>query len=385
MSVLFWLSIISLGLTLAVSLEIALGMKRMTYIKDVPPADSDDLPKVSIIIPACNEADTMEPALQSVLALDYPDLEIIVINDRSTDRTADVLKGMQHKHSRIKIHEITELPPGWMGKLHALQYGADHAKGEYLLFTDADIVFEKSTLRRAVGHVLKNRLDHLSMFFENKVAGGILNALFLDVGGGLLMLFKPWKAKDKKSKKFMGVGAFNMVKASAYGAIGGHSAFAMHPIDDIMLGKVLKERGFAQDCIIGEKFLQVKWYGTVRDLIDGVMKNTFAVYDFSVPGVLAGCTLIFVMNILPLWGVIITTGTTRLIFGAAVLFRLMSLAHGFSHLKMPLWNSVWGLVTPYINIYLSIKAAVLTLRHNGISWRGTHYSLDEMKKQGGLF
>jgi glycosyltransferase involved in cell wall biosynthesis len=381
---LFWLSIISLVLTLTVAIEVALGMKRMTHIKDVPPADADDLPRVSVIIPACNEADTIEPAMQSVLSLDYPDLEIIVINDRSTDRTGEVVREIQKRHPRIRLLEVTELPAGWMGKPHALQYGVDRATGEYLLFTDADIIFESSTLKRAVGHMLQNRLDHLSIFFENVVKGGILNGIFLDVGGSLLMLFKPWKAKDKKSRRFMGVGAFNMVRASVYRAIGGHATFSMHPIDDIMLGKLIKQRGFAQDCIIGERFIQVKWYGTVGDMIDGVMKNTFAVYNFNVLAVFAGCTLIFVMSILPLWGVFITTGLPRLIFAAAVLIRLISFANGFSYMKLPLWNAIWGLVTPYINIYMSVKATVVTLRNNGISWRGTHYSLDEMKSQKGL-
>ena len=385
MTLLFWLAILAFGLTLAANLEIAFGLKRMLHLSEIQPRQDGGLPGISIIIPACNEADTIEPALRSVLELDYPDLEIIVIDDRSTDGTGEVLARMQRKYPQLNFLKVTKLPNGWMGKAHALQHGAEKAAGEYFLFTDADIVMEKTTLRRAMHHMLQNRLDHLSLFFENIAAGGLLNSLFLDIGGGLLLLFKPWQAKDQKSSKFMGVGAFNLVRAEAYRAIGGHKSFAMHPIDDIMLGKRLKQNGFAQDCLLGDGFIQVRWYGTVKNLISGVMKNTFAIYDFSVPRVLIGCLLVLIMGILPVWGLVLATGVARLLFAATVITRLVSFAYGLRLAAVPFWQALWSLVTPYLNIYIAVKAAVITKRNNGITWRGTHYSLDDMKKGAGLF
>ncbi|MBW2671644.1 MAG: glycosyltransferase family 2 protein [Deltaproteobacteria bacterium] len=235
---LFWLAVIFLFLTIACTLDIALGMRRMTHIGNVPPIQQKNLPKVSVIIPACNEAATIEPALRSVLTMDYANLEVIVVNDRSTDETGTVLKRIQKEYPHLQIRQILHLPKGWLGKNHALQHGAGHAQGEYLLFTDADIIMEKTAVARGISHMLENRLDHMSMFFKNIAPGGLLNALFLDVGVGLLLLFKPWKAKDPNSKRYIGVGAFNLVKASAYKAISGHRSIALHPIDDIMLGKV---------------------------------------------------------------------------------------------------------------------------------------------------
>lgn len=385
MTLLFWLSLISLGLTLAIALEIALGIKKMTRVGDILPTPLDNPPPVSIIIPACNEAATIAPAMQSVLDLDYQNLEIIVVNDRSTDNTGEVLSQICRKHPQIKHYHVTDLPRGWLGKAHALQYGADRASGEYLLFTDADILFEKSTLTRAIRHVRQNQLDHLSIFFENIAPGGLLNGMLLDICGGLLLLFKPWKAKDKKSKRFMGVGAFNLVKTSAYREVDGHRSFSLHPIDDIMMGKVLKNRGFAQDCLLGHGFVQVKWYSSVRELINGIMKNSFAAYDFKVFYVLAGCLFIFVVSILPFWATFFTTGTTQLIFGAAVLSRLLAFTHGYSYLKFSPLNSFWALITPYLSFYMILKGMITTLKNGGINWRGTHYNLDDIKGQGRLY
>jgi len=379
MTLLFWLAVISLLLTVGCTLEIVLGMRRMTHIGDVPPIQQKNVPKVSVIIPACNEAATIGPALRSLLAMDYADLEVIVVNDRSTDETGAVLHGIQKEYPRLQTRQIFQLPKGWLGKNHALQNGAEHARGEYLLFTDADIIMEKTAVARAISHMLENRLDHVSMFFKNIAPGGLLNALFLDVGAGLMLLFKPWKAKDPNSRRYIGVGAFNLVKASAYSAIGGHRSIALHPIDDVMLGKVIKHHGLSQDCLLGHNFVQVKWYATVREFINGCMKNGFALYNYSVFKVLFGVLFVFTLNILPLWAFFFTSGITRGLFGAVIIIRILSYVHGFSNIGVNPWYSIWSVVTPYVNIYISIKAAIITTRNKGIVWRGTFYSLDELK------
>jgi glycosyltransferase involved in cell wall biosynthesis len=379
MDVIFWFGVLVLLFTLAITIEIVRGVQRMTPIGGVAPLARKNAPRVSIIIPARNEAATIEPALRSLLALDYPHLEIIVVNDRSTDSTGAVLARMQQDAPQLKVYHLSELPKGWLGKNHALQYGAERAHGQFLLFTDADVIMEKTTLSRALHHMIDNRLDHLSLFFENITPGGLLNGMILDVGGGLLLLFKPWKARDPKSRAFMGVGAFNLIRADVYRQVGMHRPVAMHPIDDIMLGKIIKRRGFRQDCARGAGFVSVHWYPTVGEMIDGVMKNTFALYNYSVVRAMLGLLMIFLLGILPVWGVLLTTGTPRVLFGLTVAVRLLSFASGFRTLgKNPLF-AFWSLVTPYLNFYITVKATVITLRNQGIFWRGTHYPLDELK------
>ena len=379
MLVFFWLAIISFFLTVVCTIGAALGMRQMIALDDVPRLQRENVPKVSVIIPACNEAATIEPALKSILAMDYANLEVITVNDRSVDRTGVVLKQIQKQYPGLQIFDISKLPEGWLGKNHALQHGAEKARGEYLLFTDADIIMEKSSLARAMNHMLENRLDHMSMFFKNIAPGGLLNALILDTGGVLLLLLKPWKAKDPNSNRYMGVGAFNLVKSTVYKAIDGHKTIAMHPIDDVMLGKMIKHSGFSQDCILGHNFIQAEWYVTVREFINGLMKNTFAFYNYNMANVLFGVLIVVIINILPLLAFFFTSGITRGLFGAAVMVRILSFANGFSKTGINPWYSIWSLVTPYVYLYITLKAAITTKINRGIIWRGTYYSLDKLK------
>lgn len=379
MHIFFWLAISSLFLTVFCIVEVSLGMRQMISLDDVSPLHLKNVPKVSVIIPACNEEKTIEPALKSILAQDYPDMEVIVVNDRSMDQTGAVIEKMQKQYSGLQIHSIFELPGGWLGKNHALQFGANQARGEYLLFTDADIIMERSSVARAMHHMLENKLDHMCMFFKSIAPGGLLNALVLDAGGGLMLLLKPWKAKNPKSKRYMGVGAFNLVKSDVYKAIDGHSTIAMHPIDDVMLGKLIKHSGFLQDCLLGHNFVQVRWYGTVREFIDGLMKNTFAFYNYNMVNVLFGVLLVAVLNILPLWAFFFTSGITRGLFAVSVLVRILSFAGGFSNTGITPWYSIWGLFSPYVYVYIVLKAALTTTINRGIVWRGTYYSLDELR------
>ncbi|MEW6426918.1 MAG: glycosyltransferase [Thermodesulfobacteriota bacterium] len=380
MSPLFWVGICCCAASLAITLEVMTGMRRMTRLRDVavPPAESG--PLVSIVIPACNEAATIEPALRSVLAMDYANREIIVVNDRSTDGTADVLARLAAEHPALRILHITDLPAGWLGKSHALQYGAERANGDYLLFTDADIIMERTTLSRAMHHVRTHGLEHLSILFEHIGGSGLLNALFLDICAALLLLYRPWLAKNPRSRQFMGVGAFNLVKTSAYRAIGRHRRIAMHPIDDIMLGKLLKRHGCRQDCLLGNGFVSVHWYETVGQCINGLMKNSFALYNYRLSGMAAGVLFVFFLGVLPPWAAVFADNTARLPFLAAVALRLLSFVNGFRETGGNPAYAAWSLATPYVAIYTSVTAAIRTIRHNGIDWRGTHYPLDELKR-----
>jgi glycosyltransferase involved in cell wall biosynthesis len=359
---------------------LVLGVRQLRTLGDIDSFTSRSSPVISIIVPACNEEDTIEPALRSLLRLDYENIEILVVNDRSTDNTGGVLQDIQKAHPELQVLTITELPEGWLGKNNALHQGALRAKGEYLLFTDADILFARSTLSRAVSLMAAEGLDHLSLIFKNIAKGALLNAMMVDAGGGLFFLFKPWKVRDPKSKYFMGVGAFNLVRKSVYRAIGGHTSIRMHPIDDLLLGKIIKQHGFKQDCLTAYDFVTVHWYGTTRQMIHGLMKNIFALYDFKILYAVIAVCMIFVLAILPLWLVFLSNGTLWNISILAVCIRLISTAYGAGVTGTTCKILPFSLITPYINVYIIVKGVIKTVVGRGIEWRGTHYPLDKLKK-----
>lgn len=380
MSILLFITALVLLCNLYAMAVVILGTRKMRGLGDIPPLAPEKQPRVSVIVPACNEEETIEPALRTLLALDYPPLELIVINDRSTDRTGEVLARLQQEHPRLRVKTITKLPAGWLGKTHALHQGAQLASGDYLLFTDADIHFEKTTLARAMTLMVQEGLDHLSLIFRNIARGLLLNAMMVDAGGGLYFLFKPWHARDLRRKNFMGVGAFNLVRKTAYQAVGGHERVRMHPIDDIMLGKVIKQRGFRQDCLSGYDFLQVRWYESPAKMIRGLMKNIFALFAFRVSFALATVLLACGLTVLPPWGALLLSGWPRLFCLLTVGVRFLSFAWGCRLTGTSLWTVPFGLLTPYLNIYIILRGMLITLVHDGIDWRGTHYPLAALRK-----
>jgi len=362
------------------ALDILLGTRKMRNLGDIEPLPEKKRPPVSVIVPARNEERTIRPALLSLLGLEYEPLEVIVINDRSTDGTGQVLNEIKKEYPQLIIHDIDELPAGWLGKNHALHQGARLAGGEFLLFTDADIHFEKSTVGRAMAVMVNEQVDHLALIFKNIARGRLLNAMMIDAGGGLFFLFKPWKASDPKSGRFVGVGAFNLLRTSVYRKIGGHERLKMHPIDDIMLGKIVKRSGFRQECLAGYDFLQVRWYDSPAAMINGLMKNIFALFNFRVLYGTAAILGICLVSILPLWGIFLTAGITRIFCALTVAVRLISATSGARLTKSAFGTVPFSLLTPYLNIYIIAKGMLQTLVNRGLVWRGTYYPLDRLRK-----
>src|SRR5947199_2314204 len=251
MGFLFLLALATLIAHVATAIQVYRGVRSIRSLRDLPPL-AGPLPRVSIIIPARNEERNLEEALRSILALDYDNLEIDVVDDRSTDRTGEILDRLAAVEPRLRVVHVRELPPGWLGKNHALWLGAEKATGDFLLFTDADVVFEPSALRRAVGAMVSDGLDHLTASPEI-ARPSVLFELFIGAFSLFFALFtKPWKVRDPRSPHHVGIGAFNLVRAAAYRAAGGHRAIAMRPDDDLKLGKLLKTRGFRSELVFGQ-------------------------------------------------------------------------------------------------------------------------------------
>jgi hypothetical protein len=187
-------------------------------------------------------------------------------------------------------------------------------------------------------------------------------------------------ARNSGNSWFVGIGAFNMVRRLVYQEIGGHEGIRMHPIDDLMLGKMIKQHGFFQDCLLAYDFVLVPWYDSVRTMINGLEKNMFALVHYRVWLVPVVLFAIIVPNILPVWGVIFGNNDVRIICFLAVGIRLAACFKGLRMQDLPWWYLPGFIITPYISCYIIMISVFVTKINGGINWRGQHYALAELRK-----
>lgn len=375
----FWLAVVTLVGLVATTLDFVIGNRRLCRLRNLPPAPNDSLPAVSVVIAARNEERNLEHALQSVLRLDFPGLEVIVVEDRSTDATGAILDRLADQHSQLRVIHVTELPTAWLGKCHALQTGAAQATGPWLLFTDADIVLAPAALRRAVAWAESQQLDHLAVAPHIQMPGTLLPMF----AGAFTVFFgmyaRPWKASDPQSRHHIGIGAFNLVRTAAYRAVGGHGAIALRPDDDLKLGKLLKQHGCRQAMALGDGFVTVEWYASVPELVRGLEKNSFAGVEYNLAAVVAVSVAQLVFVVWPFAALLLTGGATRGLNVALVALMAFLYADNAGFHRLPRWHWVGIPVTALLFQYIIWRAVILTLRRNGIDWRGTHYSLAQLK------
>lgn len=375
----FYLALVTLIIIASATIELLWGSRKIRALSQVNLPEHPPSTKVSLIFAARNEQRNLEKALNSYLNQDYPDLEIIAVDDRSTDQTADILDRMAADQSQLHVHHLSELPDGWLGKNHALHFAAQKATGDLLLFTDADIIMHPQTLSRAVQLLGQNNIDHLPIAPVPTVKPLLLQ-MFV---GTFLYYFtfftRPWWVPSPRSKMFIGIGAFNMIRKEVYEKIGTHRAIALRPDDDMKLGKLVKIHGFKSELAYGRDFLTVEWYSSLRQLIDGLMKNAFAGSDYSIWLTIASCFALFAWAIAPFAAVWFTSGATRWLnvsLIALLLIGYMDLAHQH-HQKR--WHALALPLTTLIFIYILARSMLLILVRGGLTWRDTFYPLADLK------
>jgi cellulose synthase/poly-beta-1,6-N-acetylglucosamine synthase-like glycosyltransferase len=355
--------------------DFAIGFRGMRRLRDIVPASQP--PSLSIVVAARNEARGIEPAIRSLLALDYPSLELFVVEDRSTDETGAILAALAREHPRLRLITITQLPEGWLGKNHALFAGAEQASGELLLFTDADVVFERTAVRRAVALLERNRLDHLAGIPDVEASGAPMNVFVAAFGVFFSAYSRPWKARDPRSACHIGIGAFNLVRASAYRAIGTHRAIAMRPDDDLKLGKLIKKHGLRQDVVLAGPLIVVEWYRSLREAIEGLTKNAFAGVDYSLLKVAAATLALLLINVWPFIGIFVTHGLARgLNAASAGLLAAIYVVSTTGWRRLSLFGYP---LAALLFTYIMWRSALLAVVSGRISWRGTSYSLAAMR------
>jgi glycosyltransferase involved in cell wall biosynthesis len=347
------------------------------------PVRASGNPRVSIIVPARNEESDIEQSLNRLLELDYDNYEVIAVNDRSTDRTGEIMESVASRaagrgHLRVIHHQ--ELPAGWLGKTHAMWTATNEASGEWLLFTDADVLFKGDAVRRALAYAEAQKADHVVLFprMVMKSPGEYMMIAFFQT----MFVFghRPWKVADPKSRDHMGVGAFNLIRRCVYESIGTYEALRMEVLDDMKLGKVVKNAGFAQRNVFGGDLISIRWANGAMGVVNNLTKNFFAVLSFQWPRTLISAFGLAFLNLMPFLGVWLAHGWERLPYAVA-LGSMFSIYLGMSWRSgVPAYYFLLHPVSTALFVYTLMRSMFHTLWNDGIVWRGTRYPLDELRK-----
>jgi glycosyltransferase involved in cell wall biosynthesis len=358
----------------------------MPSLPDISKPEWDRAPdyaknRVAMIVPARNEERAVERALRRLIALDYENNQVIAVDDRSTDRTGEIMDAVASEApNKLKVIHVRELPPGWMGKTHAMWTGASQTDSDWLLFTDADVMFRPDTLRRAVAYAEAENADHLVLFpkmIMKRFTEKMMIAFFQ-----LLFVFghRPWKVADPNAKDHMGVGAFNLVRRSAYESVGTYERLRMEVVDDMKLGKVIKNAGFRQRVVFGDDLIAIRWARGARGVINNLTKNFFAVMSFQTWRSLGSCLGMAILNLLPFVGVLIAHGWERVPYAIALASMFCLYSGIWRQGDIHPWYFFLHPVSSTLFIYIMLRSTLVTLWNNGVEWRGTRYPLEELRK-----
>jgi hypothetical protein len=374
------LSLLSLAAVvcwLIVAVTSAIGIRRMPDLGAADPPDGDEQqsPLVSVIIAARNESECIEATVRHVLAQRGIALEIVAVDDRSTDGTGHILDRLADADQRVRVLHVDHLPDGWVGKCHALHVGETHARGEWVLLSDADIRLAPDVIARALGAANRERADHVCLMPRQRNASLLGKASMLMLLMGMPDAFR----KANRDRQGAAFGAFNLVRADALREIGGHAALRMEIVDDHQLGRLLYRGGKRTRGYFAGRDVDMDLARTPAGLVHAIEKNAFAIARYNLPAV-AGLALVLGV---PLAGSVV--GPIRGgVVGVAAGVSFLSLAvPGVMLARRHGWPAAAGLLTPIGLLVVLVALAnstVRTVARGGVRWRDDFYRLDELRR-----
>jgi glycosyltransferase involved in cell wall biosynthesis len=337
-------------------------------------------PKVSIIVPARDEEAKIDAAMRSKLAIDYPQLELIAVDDRSQDATGVLLDRLAAADPRLSVVHLDSLADGWLGKSHAMHVAASRATGDYLLFTDADVFFAPNLLRKAVTMCESRGLDHLALAPRLESTGYFEKAVELYFVVMLCIASQPWLVRTGWRMSYVGVGAFNLVRRRAYTQCGGHTTIRLDVLDDVKLGKLIKQTGLKQDVLDAGEGVRVRWQDGYWGVVRGLEKNGFAIFDYSLVKLSVGTVFMSLASLFPYCAVILWPDLRGLGFLFAIVFIHGAAAFGAFRLGFGMSASLGLPVAAVTMIFTMWRSAYLTLVRQGVRWRDTFYPLSLLRE-----
>ncbi len=361
-----------------------LGLKRVPRLENLPEPDAVELQtlgRLSVVVAARNEEQHLEKALRSLAAQEHPDCEIIVVNDRSTDRTGEILDRLAAENpERIKPLHITELPEGWLGKCNALHQGGEAATGNYILFADADVEFAPGVLLRSHAYAKREEADQFTAFPET-VADTFFEHAMLNVFALSFMLgFPPHRAMIRNSGKYVGVGAFNMVSTQIYRRIQGHKFLRLQVVDDVGLGKLIKFSGGKIRLAWGMGQIKVRWQEDLWATIKGLEKNFFASTNYSVTKTLAMCVGVLILFVWPWIGIWFGPTGARAVSGVALALQILVAAVAAVKARFSPIHGLTAQAGALLLLIAMLRSMIITLKRGGITWRDSFYPIKDLKQ-----
>jgi cellulose synthase/poly-beta-1,6-N-acetylglucosamine synthase-like glycosyltransferase len=349
-------------------------------------ADLPTWPSVTVVVPAKDEAVAIECSLRSLVDCDYPNLQIVAVDDRSTDATGrlmDELASSPESRGRLRVLHVKELPDGWLGKPHAMALAAEGSTSDWLLFTDADVIFDPRALRLAVRYAEQSHGDHMVLYptlILRGVAEKMLIGFFQSVSA---LAGRPWKIADPKATKdYIGVGAFNLIRKHVYEALGGYSELRMEVLEDMRLGFRAKREGYAQRVAFGKDLVRIRWAESAWGILNNLTKNLYSTFRFRTSLLLAACLGMLAMCLTP-FVAIFFPGPAQWA-GILTLFVLLLLNLHYWKLTdiPPVYLALFPVAT-LLFVGTLLRSMILVLWRGGVLWRGTLYPLKELRRQAG--
>jgi glycosyltransferase involved in cell wall biosynthesis len=350
-------------------------------ISDVDAPMPTTFPSLSVLVPAHNEADAIEPALRSLLAQDYPGLEVLAIDDRSTDETGAIMDRLSAEYERLRTLHIEERPEGWMGKIHAMKKGYAQTTGDWVLMTDADVCYEPGALRSIMAVALHDDLDQISCL-PHMQNSGFLHEMMYDGWVTLVMgLVNQRGVQDIEADDYCAFGAFNMVRRDVFDQTEGFSWLRMDIADDMATAKMMKAHGAKQGFYFALDELKLTWYASFSTMIDGLEKNGIAVvahYNY-----LRGFVIPFAWGLIffgPVVGLFSPWTPVQAIALSAVGLSVPFNVASALRLRRPIWTYLFSFFGVGCMMYALLRSTYACARRGGVAWGGTVYPVEELRK-----
>lgn len=364
---------------LALTIDAGIGVLKIPLLRGTASFADVECPIVSILFAARDEEEKLPGALATFLALDYPQYEVVAANDRSTDATAAILESAARKDVRLKVVEISSLPAGWLGKPYALQQAYEKSVGDWLVLTDADVHFAPEVLRNAIALAERSKWDHMPLLADAKMYTFGEKVVMTFFGFAFVLATRPWNVSNPHSRAYIGVGAFQLIRRSTYEKMGTHRRLAMEVLDDVKVGKLVKETGGRSGVARAGAAVSVHWHSGVRNIIRGTEKNFFAATGYRAWMAAAQLSSILLMWIFPWLALPFVHGWARLFAGVAIALPVIAQAGAAREFRVSIFYALTQPVGALIFCWMLLRSTIITLRSGGITWRGTFYAMEELK------